>query len=53
MGIADFIYNSPFPRFWTDADWDKPEYLGNKLKTIKLFSCDRPHMRAFVSFLCL
>ena len=31
MGIADFIYNGPFPRFWTDADWDKPEYLGNKL----------------------
>ena len=51
MGIMDLIYNGPFPRSWTDADWDKPEYLGNKLKTIKLFSAARPHMSAFVSFL--
>jgi hypothetical protein len=50
MGFSDFIFDGPFPKTWTDADWDKPEYLGNKLTTIKIFSFARPHMSAFVSF---
>ena len=53
MGFMDFVYNGPFPRSWTDADWDTPEYLGNKMKTIKLFSVARPHMTAFVSIISI
>jgi hypothetical protein len=49
MGFSDFIFNGPFPRSWSDDDWDSPEYFNNKMKTIKLFSCARPHMSAFVS----
>ncbi len=51
--IKKFIIEGPFPRTWKDEDWEKEGYVGGKIKTIKLFSIARPHMRAFVSLVPL
>jgi hypothetical protein len=50
------LLEGPFSRIWTENDWDKPGYRDGKMTSLKLFSFERPHMRAFVSvsvFSCL